>query len=128
MALSSEFRTYLVDLFRDLGTVEVRRMFGGAGVYVEDACIALVVDGQIMMRGDDTLAETFEADGGERWIYEHKTRGAVIMPYWSLPESALDDREEALRWARLSLGPARNAASKKAAAKVRKAAREGRQG
>ena len=45
------------------------------------------------------------------------------MPYWRLPESALDDPDEAAGWARRSLIPAERAAAEKRAAKERKAAR-----
>ena len=89
MALTPEFREHLIDLFSGIGPIDVRRMFGGAGLYLGDACFAIVLGGErVMMRGDDTLADGFEAEGGERWVYEHKTRGPTAMPYWSLPDSA----------------------------------------
>lgn len=123
MALSAEFREHLTDLFAGVGPVAVKRMFGGAGLYLDDACFALVVDQQIMMRGDDDLGPDFESAGSEQWVYENAKRGPVAMPYWRLPESALDDPDEAARWAERSLIPARKAAAEKAAAKARKSAR-----
>lgn len=124
MALSPEFREYLRDLFQGLGPVEVKRMFGGAGLYLDDACFALVVDEVIFMRGDARIGPAFEAAGSERWVYENATRGPVAMPYWRLPDSAQDDPDEAVAWARLSLGPAEEAAAKKRAAKARRKARK----
>ena len=123
MALSAEEREHLSDLFRGVGPVTVRRMFGGAGLYLDDACFALVVDGQIMMRGDETLGPAYEDAGSEKWIYDTAKRGSVAMPYWQLPDSAMDDPDEAAAWARRSLEPARRAAAEKAAAKQRRAAR-----
>lgn len=129
MAITPEFREHLADLFSGIGPIDVRRMFGGAGLYVGDACFAIVLGGErVMMRGDEGLAAEFEAGGGERWVYEHKTRGPVAMPYWSLPDSALDDPDEACRWAQHALGPARKAAAEKAEAKARKAARKAAKG
>jgi DNA transformation protein len=122
MAVSEEEREHVRDLFAGLGRVEVRRMFGGAGVYLGDACFALLIDGEIFMRGDAALGADFEAAGSERWVYEGGRR-AVAMPYWRLPESALDDPEEAGAWARRSLIPAERAAAEKRAAKERKSAR-----
>ena len=78
-----------------------------------------------MMRGDETLGPKFEEAGSVQWIYSHTSRGDVAMPYWSLPETALDDPEEAVAWARKSLIPAQEAAEKKRLAKERKAARKG---
>lgn len=123
MALSAEFREHVRDLFSGLGPVDVRRMFGGAGVYVGDACFALIVDEVIFMRGDTDLGPAYEAAGSEQWIYVGGKRGPVAMPYWRLPESALDDPEEAVAWARRSLVPAENAAAEKRTAKARREAR-----
>ena len=125
MALSAEFREFLLDHFSDLGPIEIKRMFGGAGLYLGDACFALVVDEKIMMRGDETLGPAFEEAGSEQWVYSNKTRGDVAMPYWNLPESALDDPEEAVEWARRSLGPAREAAAKKRTARQLKCRKSG---
>lgn len=98
-------------------------MFGGVGLYLGPACFGIVLFGeQILMRGDETLGAEYEASGSERWVYSRKTRGEVVMPYWSLPDSAIDDPEEAVAWARKSLVPAEEAAEKKRLAKARKAA------
>ncbi|MEM9140547.1 MAG: TfoX/Sxy family protein [Pseudomonadota bacterium] len=129
MSLSPEDRAYLVDLFSGLGPVRIRRMFGGAGLYLDDACFALVLSGdEILMRGDAEVGPRYEEEGSTQWIYDGGARGAVAMPYWRLPDSAMDDPEEAVTWARLSLGPAQKAAAEKAAAKARKAARKAARG
>ena len=125
MALSAEHREFLLDHFSGLGSIDVRRMFGGAGLYLGNACFAIVLGGEkIMMRGDETIGPEYDAAGAEQWIYSHKSRGEVRMPYWSLPDSALDDPDEAVEWARKSLVPAQEAAEKKRLAKERKAARK----
>jgi DNA transformation protein and related proteins len=123
MAVSDEYRAHVRDLFAGIGPVEVRRMFGGAGVYRGDACFALLVDGAILMRADEALAADYAAAGSEQWVYESGGRGPVAMPYWRLPEAAADDPDEAAAWARRSLVPAEKAAAEKRAAKNRKQAR-----
>ena len=37
----------------------------------------------------------------------------MLMPYWSLPDSAVDDPDEAVAWARSSLEAARRKAALK---------------
>ena len=127
MAVSEELREHVCDLFAGVGPVAVRRMFGGAGVYLDDACFALLVDGTVWMRADEPLGADYAAAGSEQWIYEGGRRGPVAMPYWRLPEAA-DDPEEAAAWARRSLVPAGRAAAEKRAASERKAARAARDG
>jgi DNA transformation protein len=123
VAVSDELREHLRDLFAGIGPVEVRRMFGGAGIYRGDACFALVVDGAILMRADEALGADYAAAGSEQWVYDGGKRGPVAMPYWRLPEAAADDPDEAAAWARRSLVPAEKAAADKRAAKSRKQAR-----
>ncbi len=123
MAISDEFRAHVRDLFAGIGAVEVRRMFGGAGVYRGDACFALLVDGAILMRADEALGADYAAAGSDQWVYDGGRRGPVAMPYWRLPEAAADDPDEAAAWARRSLVPAEKAAADKRAAKDRRKAR-----
>ena len=125
MALSAEYREHILDLFAGVGPIRIKRMFGGAGVYLDDACFAIVFRSEeIMMRGDAEVGPKYEAEGSSQWIYENERRGPVAMPYWRLPDSAQDDPDEAAAWARLSLEPARKAATEKAAKKARSTAKK----
>jgi GTP-binding protein HflX len=50
VAVSEEFSEHLRDLFGTLGHLHIRRMFGGAGLFIDDAMIALVADEIIYMK------------------------------------------------------------------------------
>ena len=126
MALSPEFREHLHDLFGALGPIEIRRMFGGAGVFLGDAMFALVVDDILYMKSDAQLAEAYRQAGSEPFTYQTREGTRTLGGFLSLPDSALDDPDEALDWARRSLVPAERAAAEKHAAKARKAARKQR--
>ena len=126
MALSAEFAEHLRDLFGALGPVETRRMFGGAGVYLGDAMFALVIDDTLYMKADAELAQAYSQAGSAPFCYDTKGGARTIPGLMRLPDSALDDADEALEWARRSLVPAELAAVKKRAAKARKAARKKR--
>lgn len=93
------------DMFAALGTVSVKKMFGGKGVYSDGMIIAVEVDGDILLKADAASAPDFAAAGCRQWAYDGK-KGPVKMPYWSIPESALDDRDEMARWARQALDAA----------------------
>lgn len=89
------------DLFSGLGRVTVKRMFGGKGIYHDGLIIALEVDGDILLKADAVSAPEFEAAGSSQWVYEgHIRKGPVAMPYWSIPDSAIDDPDEMAVWAR----------------------------
>ncbi len=87
------------DLFLALGPVAIKRMFGGKGVYFDGVIIALEVDGEILLKADATSAPEFEAAGSSQWSYSGKNK-PVLMPYWTIPNEAVDDHETMAAWAR----------------------------
>ena len=89
------------EMFETLGPVTIKRMFGGKGIYCQGVIFALEVDGEILLKGDEQTAPTFEAAGSRQWAYEGKGK-PVKMPYWSIPDDAFDDPDEMGRWARLA--------------------------
>ena len=93
----------LADLFAGVGPVEIRRLFGGKGIYFKDVIIAIELRGELMLKGDDKLAPELEAAGGKKWTYTHKGSGKLVsMPYWTVPDGAIDDPDELTLWARKS--------------------------
>ncbi|MFC3208483.1 TfoX/Sxy family protein [Aquamicrobium soli] len=91
----------IAELFESLGRVSVRRLFGGKGIYCDGVIIAIVLRGELLLKGDDEVAADYEAVGARRWVYTHSRHGRqVAMPYWTVPESALDDADEMAAWAR----------------------------
>ena len=98
------------DLFAELGSVSVRRMFGGHGVYHQGLIIAVEVDGEILLKADEETAPLFEAAGAQRWAYAGKKDKPISMPYWSVPDDAVDDPEDFARWARLAFEASMRAA------------------
>ena len=76
-------------------------MFGGKGIYRDGLIFALEVGGDILLKADAVSAPDFAAAGSTQWVYQgHARKGPVAMPYWSIPDSALDDADEMAQWAR----------------------------
>jgi DNA transformation protein len=104
------------DLFSGLGRVQAQRMFGGAGLYAGGVMFALVDEGRIYLKTDETLQADLAAAGAVAWTYAEPRGSKAGIPqqtsYWSLPEPALDDPQEACDWARRALAVA---AARKAA-------------
>ena len=89
------------ELFDGLGPVTIRRMFSGKVIYHKGVIFALILRDELMLKGDDEIAGEYEAAGGRHWTYLNKRHGReVAMPYWTAPESALDDPDEMTVWAR----------------------------
>lgn len=89
------------EMFAGLGPVTIRRMFGGKGVYHAGIIVALEVDGEILLKADVISAPTFAAAGATQWRYISRGKSAA-MPYWSIPEEAIDDPEALTQWTRMA--------------------------
>lgn len=107
------------DLFAGLGPVSIRRMFGGKGIYFDGQIVGLDLGDEVVLKADASSAPQFEAVGSRQWTYEGKDKH-VAMPYWSIPDSAIDDPDELKAWTRLAYEaslrarkPAKPAARKK---------------
>jgi DNA transformation protein len=100
------------DLFSGVGSVRIRRMFGGQGIYAGEWMFALEAGGELYLKVDASTVAAFRAAGSSPFTYESRGR-RTQMSYWRLPHVALDDPDEATRWAHLALEAARRAAQAK---------------
>ena len=91
------------DLFSGLGPVSIRKLFGGKGIYHEGVIVAIELRGEIMLKADAMLAPEFENAGCTQWTYTGSKHGKqVAMPYWTVPDGAMDDPDDMAVWARKS--------------------------
>jgi DNA transformation protein len=110
MAVSDDYRDFVLEQLAPLGHVTSRRMFGGVGVYANGLFFALIDDDVLYLKGDETLKPAFEAAGSHAFAPFGDDKP---MAYWTAPAEALDDQEVLLEWSRKSLEVAARAAVKK---------------
>jgi DNA transformation protein and related proteins len=105
------------ELFRVFGAVDVRRLFGGAGIYADETMFALVHDGVIYLKVDEASAPAFDREGLAPFTYRRKGERAALASYRRMPDRLYDDPEELAHWARAALAAAagRRAAGKRRA-------------
>jgi DNA transformation protein and related proteins len=103
------------ELFAAFGTVQVRRMFGGAGIYAEETMFALVHDRVIYLKADGHNAPAFERENLAPFTYttRHGKRG--VMSYRRMPDRLYDDPDELAAWAREALAAARRGSGRRGA-------------
>jgi DNA transformation protein len=114
MATDAGFLSHCRDLFADLGPLWTGRLFGGTALYIDDAMFAVIFGDTLYMKSAPPLSSAYHDAGSSAFSYETKTGPREIAGLLSMPESALDDPEEALDWARRSLVIAEAAAEVKA--------------
>ena len=94
------------EMFDALGAVTIRRMFGGKGVYHQGLIIAIDLGDGMLLKADAISAPDFEAANARRWSYASPSGRRVQMPYWTVPDEALDDPDQMAKWARVALDAA----------------------
>ena len=104
MAVAPETRAFALELFEDLGNVTARAMMGGLTLYADGLIFAIIsADERIYIKASGALADAMAEAGSEKFTYERPGRKTGQMGYWTLPDAALDDPEDACAWARRSL-------------------------
>ncbi len=104
-SITAEEIEFATDLFAELGPLTTRKMMGGLCLYSEGTIFAIVhSDFGVMIKGAGAFKDELDAMGLTRWTYQRdKAPKPTAMPYWKLPDSALDDPEEACALVRRAL-------------------------
>ncbi len=113
MPLTAEMRAFAAELFAGLGPLTFRPMFSGGAVSAHGRTFALILQGELWIKVDAESDAAFADAGAPRFSYARKDGRVVDVAYRRLPETALDDPDEALSWARLGLLAADRAAARK---------------
>ena len=119
MAISSEFRDHILEMLAPLGPVTARRMFGGAGLYLDDTIFGLITSGDVLY---------FKVDDGNRGDFEAASMGPFVpfedgrmqMPYWEVPADVLEDADALCAWARKAWKAGRRSPAKAKSRKRKK--------
>ena len=74
-------------IYSPTSALSPRKMFGGICLYLDGTVFALISsDSTLYLKAKGDAAQALSADGATQF---HN------MPYWSIPEAALDDSQEA---------------------------------
>jgi DNA transformation protein and related proteins len=108
------------ELFCAFGPVEVRRLFGGAGIYADGMMFALISRGVIYLKTDAHNAPAFERERLEPFTNATKAGRRGVPSYRRMPDRLYDDPEELAVWARHALAAAGRSGTQNPSAKARR--------
>jgi len=100
-----DYANYIVDKLSGVGDVSSRAMFGGYGIFNESLMFALISDGVLYFKVDDSNREIYEKAGSSK--FQHG------ISYWEVPTEVFEDTARLYEWANISIGIAQAKAKKK---------------
>lgn len=109
MAINEEYLKYIQEQLSDFGPIEIKRMFGGIGIFKDSIMFAKIGSNTFRLKVDASNQKQFENFGMKPFHSEKKKKG---MPYWEVPTEILENRTELAKWANQSFKISK-AASKK---------------
>lgn len=112
MAKSRATVDHVLELLAPLGEVRARAMFGGWGLSLDGLTFALVADDVLYLKVDAATLPAYAGLGLGRFV-PFPDQPDKAMNYCPPPDTAFDDPEELLAWARPALEVARRAAAGK---------------
>lgn len=123
MSVRPSFRDFVADQLAPLGDVEIKRMFGGLGLYLEGKIFGLIFDDTVFLRVDDASRPDFVKRNMPALRPVRRDPSKVSENYYQLPIEALEDPASLLTWARRAVRASRSmtAGARRRAAKARPA-------
>lgn len=122
MAVSDDFRTFVLEQLASAGRVVPRAMFGGVGLYLDGLFFALINDDTLYFKTDDSNRARYELAGSKPFC-PFPDRPDRPLGYWQVPAEVLEDCDELAAWAREAMGVALAKRSRRPARRRRPAGR-----
>ncbi|MBI3608106.1 MAG: TfoX/Sxy family protein [Nitrospirae bacterium] len=98
MAVTPQYRDYVVEQLSCVGRVAAWNMFGGVGLYLDGVFFGLIAHDVLYLKVDDANRPEYEAAGmGPFKPYPNRR---TTMPYYELPAEVLDDADQLREWTR----------------------------
>ena len=111
MAVSQEYREFVLEQLGRVAPVTSRAMFGGVGIYSDGLFFALMDNDTVYLKVDDGNRGDFERVG--MGPFRPFGDDQHVMQYYELPADLLEDAEALRPWVDGALAVARRARKRK---------------
>lgn len=106
MTVSPSYQSMIVEqLSRALPAVKARRMFGGVGIYSEQAFFALIAEDTLYFKVDQETRREYETRGMPP--FRPFGEGGAEMQYFQVPEDVIEDTDALRVWSERAFAVAR---------------------
>ena len=119
MSINEGLYAWVQEAAETLGQVSMRRMMGGATLYLDGVAFAILDEGELWLKADSQSDAIWDAEGCEKFSVTFKDGKVDVMNYRRAPQDVYDDPEAMRRWAALAVEAGLRAAAKRRPRKKR---------
>jgi DNA transformation protein len=114
MSIDEGLYAWVEEALEPIGRLSMRKMMGGATLYLDGTIFAIMVDGELWFKADEESNAIWDAAGcSERFSVTFKDGTVDRMNYRRPPTDVYDDMDEMRRWTQLALEAGRRRPVKK---------------
>ena len=113
MSIDEGLYAWVEEALEPLGRVTMRKMMGGATLYLDGVVFAIMDEGEIWLKADSETDAIWDAEGCERFSVTFRDGRVDTMNYRRAPSDVYDDAEAMQLWARLAVEAGLRGAAKK---------------
>lgn len=99
MAVNQDYLDYILDQLSEFGEVEIKRMFGGVGLFHQGLMFGKIGGDIFRLKVDSENKQDYIDHGMQPYYSEKKKKG---MPYWEVPANILEHKTTLAEWAKKS--------------------------
>jgi DNA transformation protein and related proteins len=113
MPIDEGLYAWLEEALEPMGRLSLRKMMGGATLYLDGIIFGIMVDGELWLKSDAEADPIWDAVSRERFTVAFKDGSIDQMNYRRAPSDVYDDADELQRWVSVSLEAGRRRVVKK---------------
>ena len=104
MSVDEGLLAWVEEALEPTGRVSMRKMMGGATLYLDGTVFAIMVDGELWFKADEQSNAIWDEAGcTERFAVTFKDGTVDRMNYRRPPTDVYDDPDEMRRWAQVAV-------------------------
>jgi DNA transformation protein len=119
MSFDEGLYAWVQEALEPMGSVTMRRMMGGATLYLDGTVFAILIDDGIWLKSDAEADAIWDSEGCEKFSFTFKDGKVDVMNYRRAPLDVYDDPDAMRRWAALAVEAGMRSAAKKRPRKAR---------
>ena len=110
MAQSDSFKDFVLDQLHGMGRIACRPMFGGYGLYRDEAFFGIVFEGRLYFRTTSKSIAQYRERGMRPFRPSAKM---TLQSYYEVPVEIIEDLEQLTAWAKQASAEGAASAAKK---------------